>query len=513
MRARRVTRVVIGASLASLVVALASCACSEDASERAAEAPASAGDRAVAALPPEATAEDRARARLDADFPKHGVVTGVIETIHVEPNASATVVGWLRVGATVRLSDEARRGEGCDGRWRRVHPTGWVCDDDDLAVADGAPTVEAPTDEGWKDGQVEEAASRGAIVAPPPGRDEPLPYDYYYVKEPTVPEYHRLPSRNEQRAALAKAERYRELLGVDERRARLYLSGEREDGPPGTAVVSRYLDRGFYVASNGREVRASRVFVRTTQGRYIKQAQLETRTGHDFRGVELGEGRDLPVAWTVRAARPLILDADALADEPDVDPIERQTALDGWRERRRVGGDLVHVIETERGERFLRLWLVSVAERIARPEGVADDEPWVHVDLSEQTLVLYRGDAPIYTTLVSTGVEGHETPIGMFEIRRKHVTDTMSNLGSDAGDDRYSIEDVPWTEYFEGSVALHTAFWHTGFGIPRSHGCVNMTPFDAHRVFRDTWPALPEGWHGVSTEGTPLRGSHVIVTE
>ena len=511
MRARHFSLIgaVMAASLASLVVI----ACSEDADEQSARAPATAGDRAVAELPAEATEEERARARLDADFPKHGAVTGVIETVHVEPSRSAVIVGWLRLGATVRLGSETRRGEGCEGAWRRVHPIGWVCDDDGLAVSDAAPIVEAPTDEGWKDGQVEAAASRGAIVLPPPGRDEPLPYDYYYVKEPTVPEYHRLPSRNEQRAALSKAERYRELLGVDERRARLYLSGERADGPPGTAVVNRYLDRGFYVASNGREVRASRVFVRTTQGRYIKQAQLETRTGHDFHGIELGRGRTLPVAWTVRAARPLIAEGGALVDEADAEPIERQVALEGWRERRRVGGDLVHVLETDRGERYLRSWLVSVAERIDRPDGVADDEPWVHVDLSEQTLVLYRGDAPIYATLVSTGVEGHETPIGVFEIRRKHVTDTMSNLGSDAGDDRYSIEDVPWTEYFEGSVALHTAFWHTGFGVPRSHGCVNMTPFDAHRVFRDTWPVLPAGWHGVSTEGTPLHGSRVVVTE
>ena len=102
---------------------------------------------------------------------------------------------------------------------------------------------------------------------------------------------------------------------------------------------------------------------------------------------------------------------------------------------------------------------------------------------------------------------------GVEEIRRKHVTDTMSNIGPDAGDDRYSIEDVPWTQYFEGAIALHTAFWHTRFGLPRSHGCVNMTPYDAHHVFGRTWPELPEGWDGVSTDRTPLRGSHVLVTE
>ena len=178
-----------------------------------------------------------------------------------------------------------------------------------------------------------------------------------------------------------------------------------------------------------------------------------------------------------------------------------------------MGGQVMHVLSTDAGPRYLRSWFAAVAERIDRPEGVADDEPWVHVDRGEQTLVLYRGDTPIYATLVSTGLEGHETPLGLFEIRRKHVTDTMSNIGPDAGDDRYSIEDVPWTQYFEAGVALHTAFWHTRFGLPRSHGCVNMTPTDAHWVFARTWPQLPDGWHGVATEQTALHGSHVLVTD
>lgn len=476
----------------------------------------SAGDRAVAALPPGATLEEQAHARLDAEFPKHGVVTGILETVHAEPSQDATLVGWLRIGASVRLSSESRRGGGCAGVWHRIHPTGWVCDDDGLEVRDTPIAVEAPTHEGWKDDQVTQAAARGALVLPPPARDAILPYDYFYVKESTVPEYHRLPSRNEQRAATAKAERYRELLGIDERRAARYLAGESDDGPAGTAVVHRYLDRGFYVASNGIEVRAFRHFVRTTQGRYIKRAQLEPRHGHDFRGVELGGERQLPVAWTVRAARPMILSEDGgeirWTDDEATEPIERQTLLTAWRERRNIGGRVYHVLETEGGTRYLRSWFAAVAEAIDRPDGVADDEPWVHVDLSEQTLVLYRGDAPLFATLVSTGVEGHETPTGVFEIRRKHITDTMSNLGPDAGDDRYSIEDVPWTQYFDGAIALHTAFWHTGFGLPRSHGCVNMTPHDAHYVFGRTWPPLPDGWHGLSTDRTEFRGSHIVVT-
>ena len=494
-------------------VCLACAACDESGEEASSEQSSeSAADRAEAALPESASPEERAQARIDAEFPKHGAVTATQIRVHVEPNEEAAVVGWLRAGTRIRVAEETRRAGGCV--WHQVHPTGWVCAEG-VDVRDEEIEIEHPTDEGWKNDQVEQATARGALVLPPVARDETLPYDYYYVKESTVPEYHRLPSRNEQRAALAKAERYRELFQIDERRASLYLRGERDDGPPGTAVTARYLDRGFYVASNGREVRAFRNFVRTTQGRYIKQSQLEERNGHDFRGVELNDDVQLPIAWTTRTSRPRILvegDEVSWRDDEEMEPWPRQTRLEGWQERRNIGGNVMHVIETEAGTRYLRAWFVSVATKIDRPDEVADDEPWVHVDLSEQTLVLYEGDTPVFATLVSTGVEDNETPTGIFEIRRKHVTDTMANIGDDA-DDRYRIEDVPWTQYFEGSFALHTAFWHTRFGLTRSHGCVNMTPYDAHRVFQSTWPQLPEGWHGLSTDGTDFRGSHVVVTD
>jgi hypothetical protein len=70
--------------------------------------------------------------------------------------------------------------------------------------------------------------------------------------------------------------------------------------------------------------------------------------------------------------------------------------------------------------------------------------------------------------------------------------------------------DVPWTMFFEGSYALHGAFWHEGFGRVRSHGCINLGPTDARWLFYWAPPFLPEGWHGVHAhEGSP--GTTVIV--
>ena len=250
----------------------------------------------------------------------------------------------------------------------------------------------------------------------------------------------------------------------------------------------------------------------------MREAELVETTGSDLRGIELDAETHLPFGWAVRTSVPLrrVEAADGTAvfrADRDVPAWERLDRVP-WVRREHFDDGEYHVVQTDAGERYLRRWFVAVAEQRAPPRGVGQDEPWVHVDISEQTLVLYRGGMPIYATLVSSGLEGHETPRGEFRIRRKFVSDTMANLGPDAGDDSYRIDDVPWTQYFDGSIALHGAFWHSRLGLTRSHGCVNLAPHDARYVFEHTWPAIPEGWHGVSTErGTGFSGSVVVVTD
>jgi hypothetical protein len=436
-------------------------------------------------------------AMLDREYPLHGLVTRAAIVVRVEPAPDARTLGWLRIGAHVRLRRERRPGPNCASGWYELWPRGWACAGQGIEVSETPP-------------------GSGREMAP--DRDRPLPYRYWFVKERQVPEWHQLPSREDQRAAAAHAARYLEFLDAgDTRRAERLRGGELPGEPPPPRGVARWLDHGFFIASNGVEVRSQRRFVRTVRGSYVKEAQLEERTGSSFQGVELGAERTLPVAWTIRNAHPLLRQQRAdgttrMVEDEGAEAIPRLTLL-AWRRRERIGDQYYHAIRMPNGEeRWLRDWLVTLAQRRDPPERIAEDEPWVHVDLSSQTLVLYRGATPMYATLVSTGLAGHETPEGEFTIRRKLITDTMANLGPEAGDDRYRIDDVPWAQYFEGSIALHAAFWHAQFGIPRSHGCVNMAPRDAQYLFRHTWPEVPEGWHGITTEGTRIRGSRVVVT-
>ena len=62
---------------------------------------------------------------------------------------------------------------------------------------------------------------------------------------------------------------------------------------------------------------------------------------------------------------------------------------------------------------------------------------------------------------------------------------------------------------FHGHHALHGAYWHDKFGRPKSHGCINLSPEDARRLFFCTEPAVPPGWHGAARSLTrPFASDH-----
>ena len=136
------------------------------------------------------------------------------------------------------------------------------------------------------------------------------------------------------------------------------------------------------------------------------------------------------------------------------------------------------------------------------------DEVWVDIEVSQQTLTLYRGSQPIFATLISSGTGTNPTPTGIYRMESKMaLTDMRSKPGDD---DAYHVEAVPWAMYFDGRFALHGAYWHNRFGNRVSHGCVNLSPKDAKRVFDALAPSLPNGWISVY-EHEQDRGSLVRV--
>lgn len=113
---------------------------------------------------------------------------------------------------------------------------------------------------------------------------------------------------------------------------------------------------------------------------------------------------------------------------------------------------------------------------------------YVIVDRSEQKLYAYEGDTLFMETNISTGLEFSPTPRGTFTVFK--MTPTRYMQGPLPGHtDVYDLPGVPWNLYFteEGAV-IHGAYWHNSFGSRYSHGCVNLLPSDAAKLY--AWAVL-----------------------
>ena len=129
---------------------------------------------------------------------------------------------------------------------------------------------------------------------------------------------------------------------------------------------------------------------------------------------------------------------------------------------------------------FVRLRTESPAQVYSRR--------WIDVDLTEQNLVVYTEGKPVFATLISTGLEQGWTAAGVFTIyNQTEVYDLYSPDPQVIGN--YYLEDVPWILFYESSWAIHGAYWHDSFGLPNSHGCVNMSMTDAGWLYNWAQPS------------------------
>jgi len=101
-----------------------------------------------------------------------------------------------------------------------------------------------------------------------------------------------------------------------------------------------------------------------------------------------------------------------------------------------------------------------------------DDQRWIDVNLSEQHVYAYEGGQVVGDFIASTGTWDHPTVTGQYYIYVKYRYTDMSGPG-------YYLANVPYTMYFYKGYGLHGTYWHNNFGVPMSHGCVNLRTADA----------------------------------
>jgi lipoprotein-anchoring transpeptidase ErfK/SrfK len=118
----------------------------------------------------------------------------------------------------------------------------------------------------------------------------------------------------------------------------------------------------------------------------------------------------------------------------------------------------------------------------------------IEVRLDEQLLLAYENGRAVFATRVSTGgkrLSGtYTTPVGNFITYHKRPTRHMAN--GDIASNGFDFPGVPWVLYItESGISFHGTYWHNDYGIPHSHGCINMTPQAAKWLYRWTMPTVP----------------------
>lgn len=194
-----------------------------------------------------------------------------------------------------------------------------------------------------------------------------------------------------------------------------------------------------------------------------------------YAGVELPEeGLPYPMAWTLRHLRPSLSPG---ADESDLNPfmyrytrvtLYTYVEIDGLRWYQ-IGQD-----------QWVHQYDVAKITPVERPAEV-DTNKWIGIDLYEQTLIAYEGETPVFSTLISSGLKDWGTNEGLFHVYLRYPRTSMS--GAYQQPDFYYLQEVPWTMYFDGDIAVHGTYWHDGFGYRASHGCVNASITDAKWLY------------------------------
>lgn len=139
--------------------------------------------------------------------------------------------------------------------------------------------------------------------------------------------------------------------------------------------------------------------------------------------------------------------------------------------------------------------------------GESSEQKRIFVDLATQKLSAYEGGKLVLSFPVSTGKWGR-TPTGDFRIwvKLRYV-----HMEGGSGADYYNLHNVPYTMFFsnkeigrERGYSLHGAYWHNNFGYPMSHGCVNIRPEDAAKLydFADPVTQGPSTHASVDNPGT-----------
>lgn len=135
----------------------------------------------------------------------------------------------------------------------------------------------------------------------------------------------------------------------------------------------------------------------------------------------------------------------------------------------------------------------------------------IEVDLTHQMLYAFQNGQVVMSFPISSG-KWNKTPTGTFHIWIKLRYTRMSG---GTGADYYNLPNVPYVMFFYNDqvgkgrgFSLHGAYWHNNFGYPMSHGCVNISPVNAGKLYDWANPVV-DGNMTYASDANP--GTEVVI--
>lgn len=208
--------------------------------------------------------------------------------------------------------------------------------------------------------------------------------------------------------------------------------------------------------------------------RWVSLQDARFASPSTFSGVTINDGLDMPFAWILWRHYPTRTPNGV--NNRDVGLVQRYQLVNIYATVN-VSGWNWHLIGPNQ-------WVNQKNLSIVYPSAPAEfGGRWLSVNLFEQNIVGYEGSTPVIATLVSSGLKNGkwDTHEGTFAIGTRLEAAPMT--GAEGQADYYSLDKVPYAQYFDGLISLHGTYWHDSFGYPHSHGCVNLTISDAKYLF------------------------------
>jgi lipoprotein-anchoring transpeptidase ErfK/SrfK len=411
----------------------------------------------------EGVAERRASADVrEWDVPREGAINAAARSFVItdrqnapvlrEPMSTAAIEGHVALGTGFAVRSLARAGSGCRAQWIEIDDHAWVCGDR------GVLSINEP--------HAQSMLPQGA---------QSLPWGYAFTDSDGVHAYH-----------------------TD-------VAASALSADPATFDVWE-AHWGFAMDSLV-DVNGTRV-IRTRDGHYLRRGDIYRASPSEFEGASYGElsagAPGVPFGWVTLGATRIFAQPQ---ESGRGEPLARLSRVHVYGVQGSSRRAMARVGENQ--------WVRADHLRWIAPEppppqvNTAQREHWIDVDLSSQILIAYEGTVPMYSTLISSGIDRMPTLPGVFRIWGKYLAHTMDNTENARIASHFRLGDVPYVQFFDGDRGLHGVYWHDQFGVPRSHGCINMSPRDARWVFQFTAHPLPPGW--LSRAMAPNQGTIVRI--